>query len=69
MSKHSASDAAVMLKMSLDGEPHAETAFLSQSFEHSKNDSRHVHYRREAYKQNTETDNTARPRGQKNLWL
>ena len=58
-----------MSKMSLDGEPHAETTFLSQSFEHSKNDSRHVRYRREAYKQNKETDNTARPRGQKNSWL
>ena len=29
-----------MSKMSLDGEPHAETTFLSQSFEHGKNDSR-----------------------------
>ena len=58
-----------MSKMSLDGEPHAETTFLSQSFEHSKNDSRHVHYRREVYKQNKETDNAARPRGQKNSWL
>ena len=58
-----------MSKMSLDGEPHAETTFLSQSFEHSKNDSRHVHYRREAYKQNKETDNAARPCGQKNSWL
>ena len=58
-----------MSKMSLDGEPHAETTFLSQSFEHGKNDSRHFHSRREAYKQNKETDNAARPRGQKNSWL
>ena len=69
MSKHRASEATGMSKMSLDGEPHAETTFLSQSFEHGKNDSRHFHYRREAYKQNKETDNTARPRGQKNSWL
>ena len=58
-----------MSKMSLDGELHAETIFLSQSFEHGKNDSRRFHYRREAFKQNKETDNTARPRGQKNSWL
>ena len=57
-----------MTKMSLDGEPHAETTFLSQSFEHGKNDSRHFHDR-EAYKQNKETDNTVRPLAQKNSWL
>ena len=58
-----------MSKISLDGAPHAETTFLSQSFEQSKNDSRHFHYRREAYKQNKETDNAAKPCGQKNSWL
>ena len=55
--------------LSSDGEPHAETTFLSQNFEHGKNDSRHFHYRREAYKQNKETDNAARPCGQKSSWL
>ena len=67
--KHRASEATGMSKMSLDGEPHAETTVLSQSFEHGKNDSRHFHYRREAYKQNKETDNAARPCGQKSSWL
>ena len=57
-----------MSKMSLDGEPHAETTFLSQSFEHGKNDSRHFHYRREIYKQNKETDKHGEaPRSEKQL--
>ena len=57
-----------MSKISLDGEPHAETTFLSQSSEHGKNASRPFHNRREAYTHNKETDNEARPRGQKNSW-
>ena len=69
MWKHWASKATGMSKIGLDGEPHAETTFLSQSFEQGKNDSWQFHYRREAYKQNKETVNTARPRGQKNSWL
>ena len=47
-----------MSKISLDGEPHAKTTFLGQSFEHGKNDSRHFHYRREACKQNKKLETT-----------
>ena len=58
MPNHWASGATGMSKIGLDGEPHAETTFLSQSFEHSENDSWQFHYGRKTYKQNkmTSTD-------------
>ena len=52
MPKHRASKATV-LTMSLDWELHAKTAFLSQIFEHSENESWQVHcQKKKAYKHN-----------------
>ena len=61
MPKHCASKAMV-LKMSLDWEPHAKTAFLRWSVEHSENSWRQFHYQK-TYKHNKETVNTTRLHG------